>query len=197
MQCLQTASTCYLKTSTALRLSVSPSLLQFPHQRLSHTLLLPPTLCTPPRPLAEYRRLCDCPKTGPPCFLPERRTRRNPHLLNELQVRTIAPAVHIHHEQELALRPLQPTSDRAGSLQAYCSGLIFAPAKSIIRKRFEGRIPGWMRKLSGVSENWSALLQTLEGHASIVTSVAFSRRRDAGVGFEGQDAQAMGRRYRR
>src|SRR2546421_9122891 len=59
-------------------------------------------------------------------------------------------------------------------LQAYCSGLIFAPAKSKIRERFENRIPGWMRKLRGVPEDWGALLQTLEGHRGTVKSVAFS-----------------------
>ncbi|PVH69239.1 hypothetical protein DL98DRAFT_661794 [Cadophora sp. DSE1049] len=38
-------------------------------------------------------------------------------------------------------------------LQAYCSALVFAPEKKI---------------------HWNALLQTLEGHTSVVTSVAFS-----------------------
>jgi WD40 repeat protein len=59
-------------------------------------------------------------------------------------------------------------------LQAYCSALIFAPAKSIVRKQFEDRIPRWMQKLSRVLEDWSAQLQTLEGHSDWVSSVTFS-----------------------
>src|SRR5437016_6153578 len=67
----------------------------------------------------------------------------------------------------------RPAIEKA-PLQAYCSALIFAPAKSIVRKQFEDRIPRWMQKLPRVLEDWSAQLQTLEGHSSSVKSVAFS-----------------------
>ena len=43
------------------------------------------------------------------------------------------------------------------------------------RKQFEDKIPEWMKRLPKVQEDWSALLQTLEGHTSWVNSVAFSR----------------------
>src|SRR2546421_13123241 len=67
----------------------------------------------------------------------------------------------------------RPAIEKA-PLQAYCSALIFAPAKSIVRKQFEDRIPRWMQKLPRVLEDWSAQLQTLEGHSDWVSSVAFS-----------------------
>ena len=59
-------------------------------------------------------------------------------------------------------------------LQLYCSALIFAPEKSIIRKRFEKCIPTWIKRKPRVQAHWSALLQTLEGHSSDVRTVAFS-----------------------
>ena len=43
------------------------------------------------------------------------------------------------------------------------------------RKQFEDKIPEWMKRLPKVQEDWSALLQTLEGHTGWVSSVAFSR----------------------
>src|SRR2546430_17412729 len=55
----------------------------------------------------------------------------------------------------------RPAIEKA-PLQAYRSALIFAPAKSIVRKQFEDRIPRWMQKLPRVLEDWSAQLQTLE-----------------------------------
>ncbi|TEY29165.1 hypothetical protein BOTCAL_0965g00010 [Botryotinia calthae] len=59
-------------------------------------------------------------------------------------------------------------------LQIYCSALFFAPEKSIIRKIFQLCIPSWIHKISRTKSNWSANLQTLEGHSSSVNSVAFS-----------------------
>ncbi|KAF1988969.1 hypothetical protein K402DRAFT_313463, partial [Aulographum hederae CBS 113979] len=59
-------------------------------------------------------------------------------------------------------------------LQAYSSALVFAPTGSIIRKQFEDCIPRWIRRLPKVTEEWNAVLQTLEGHSNSVTSVAFS-----------------------
>ncbi|KAG4444050.1 hypothetical protein IFR05_000510 [Cadophora sp. M221] len=59
-------------------------------------------------------------------------------------------------------------------LQAYCSALVFAPEKSIVRKTFEGCIPSWIQAKPRVETYWSAMLQTLEGHTNVVTSVAFS-----------------------
>ena len=44
----------------------------------------------------------------------------------------------------------------------------------MVRKQFKDRIPKWMKRLPNVQEDWSALLQILEGHTRWVTSVAFS-----------------------
>ena len=60
-------------------------------------------------------------------------------------------------------------------LQLYCSALIFAPENSIVRRQFEKEyIPTWIEKKPSVQANWSAVLQTLEGHTGWVKSVAFS-----------------------
>ncbi|KAH7364004.1 hypothetical protein BKA65DRAFT_389749 [Rhexocercosporidium sp. MPI-PUGE-AT-0058] len=59
-------------------------------------------------------------------------------------------------------------------LQVYCSALVFAPEKSIVRKTFEKCIPSWIQRKPRVETHWNAMLQTLEGHISRVTSVAFS-----------------------
>ena len=59
-------------------------------------------------------------------------------------------------------------------LQSYCSALVFAPEKSIIRAIFEKYIPAWIQIKPKVQAYWSAALQTLEGHSSSVNSVAFS-----------------------
>ncbi|KAF2008283.1 hypothetical protein BU24DRAFT_445587 [Aaosphaeria arxii CBS 175.79] len=58
-------------------------------------------------------------------------------------------------------------------LQTY-SGLVFAPTASLVRKRFQGSIPRWIRGVPKVEEEWNALQQTLEGHGDSVTAVAFS-----------------------
>jgi FOG: WD40 repeat len=59
-------------------------------------------------------------------------------------------------------------------LQIYCAGLVFAPEKSIIRKRFASDLPNWPSQLPRVEVNWSPELQALEGHFDIINSVAFS-----------------------
>jgi WD40 repeat protein len=59
-------------------------------------------------------------------------------------------------------------------LQLYCSALVFAPEKSIVRRQFEKCIPPWIQIKPKVQAHWIATLQTLEGHSSGVTSVAFS-----------------------
>jgi WD40 repeat protein len=59
-------------------------------------------------------------------------------------------------------------------LQLYCSAPVFSPEKSIVRRTFENYIPPWIQRKPRVQAHWSAALQTLEGHTSSVTSVAFS-----------------------
>jgi WD40 repeat protein len=59
-------------------------------------------------------------------------------------------------------------------LQVYCSALVFAPEKSIVRETFEECIPSWIQRKPRVETHWNAMLQTLEGHSASVRSVAFS-----------------------
>ncbi|KAL4995521.1 hypothetical protein BDV10DRAFT_202893 [Aspergillus recurvatus] len=59
-------------------------------------------------------------------------------------------------------------------LQLYCSGLIFAPQQALIRTMFKDDIPDWISRLPKTEENWSAELQTLEGHSSGVNCIKFS-----------------------
>jgi WD40 repeat protein len=59
-------------------------------------------------------------------------------------------------------------------LQLYSSALVFAPEKSIVQRRFEDYIPLWIQRKPKVQADWSACLQTLEGHGSAVNSVNFS-----------------------
>lgn len=60
-------------------------------------------------------------------------------------------------------------------LQLYCSGLMFAPSKSIVRETFGTEMPKWICRLPTVEEFWNAELETLEGHDLWVRSVAFSQ----------------------
>jgi WD40 repeat protein len=59
-------------------------------------------------------------------------------------------------------------------LQTYCSALLFAPEKSIVRETFKRYIPSWIQRKPRVETYWNAMLQTLEGHTAWVNSVAFS-----------------------
>jgi WD40 repeat protein len=59
-------------------------------------------------------------------------------------------------------------------LQLYCSALVFAPEKSIVRRQFERCIPDWIQIKPKVQAHWDAARQVLEGHSLSVTSVAFS-----------------------
>ncbi|KAF2258886.1 WD40 repeat-like protein [Lojkania enalia] len=59
-------------------------------------------------------------------------------------------------------------------LQAYASALLFSPTRSLIRGLFKREEPHGITIEPAVEENWSACLLTLEGHSSLVTSVAFS-----------------------
>ncbi|KAJ6024792.1 hypothetical protein N7540_005589 [Penicillium herquei] len=59
-------------------------------------------------------------------------------------------------------------------LQLYCSGLVFAPAQSIIKKTFQSEIWKQIQPIRGAMDSWGSTLQTLEGHSNYVNSVAFS-----------------------
>ncbi|KAK7177557.1 Vegetative incompatibility protein HET-E-1-like protein 15 [Paraphaeosphaeria sporulosa] len=62
----------------------------------------------------------------------------------------------------------------AAPLQAYVSALVFSPRLSLVRNLFEKEAPPWISIKPPITENWSACLQTLEGHSNWVNSVAFS-----------------------
>ena len=51
---------------------------------------------------------------------------------------------------------------------------MFAPGKSITREKFNNCIPKSFHLRSRIRDDWSALLQTFEGHLGSITSVAFS-----------------------
>ncbi len=51
---------------------------------------------------------------------------------------------------------------------------MFSPARSITRNQFENEAPKWIIRKPAMADNWSACLQTLEGHSSWVKSVAWS-----------------------
>jgi WD40 repeat protein len=59
-------------------------------------------------------------------------------------------------------------------LQTYASALLFSPTGSLIRRLFQQESPEGITIWPAMSDSWGACLQTLEGHSSYVTSVAFS-----------------------
>jgi WD40 repeat protein len=60
------------------------------------------------------------------------------------------------------------------ALQAYVSALLFSPRESLVRKLFQHEEPDSIKIIPAIVDNWSACLQTLEGHSDGVSSVAFS-----------------------
>src|SRR5271156_62466 len=59
-------------------------------------------------------------------------------------------------------------------LQVYSSALAFSPVKCVVRQRYARQLPGWVEVLGSAEEEWSACLQTLEGHSYPINTVAFS-----------------------
>jgi WD40 repeat protein len=59
-------------------------------------------------------------------------------------------------------------------LQIYCSALVFAPERSLIRQTFVDQVPEKAKMLSMREADWDACRSTLEGHSSGVNAVAFS-----------------------
>jgi WD40 repeat protein len=59
-------------------------------------------------------------------------------------------------------------------LQIYCSALVFAPEKSLIRQAFIGQVLQRVHMLSTREADWDACRSTLEGHSGYVSAVAFS-----------------------
>jgi uncharacterized protein with WD repeat len=59
-------------------------------------------------------------------------------------------------------------------LQMYCSALVFAPERSLIRQTFVDQVPETIKMLSMKEADWDACRSTLEGHSEYVSAVAFS-----------------------
>ncbi|KAF2825012.1 vegetative incompatibility protein HET-E-1 [Ophiobolus disseminans] len=59
-------------------------------------------------------------------------------------------------------------------LQIYCSALVFAPERSLIRQTFADQVPEKAKMLSVKEADWDACRSTLEGHSWEVRAVAFS-----------------------
>jgi WD40 repeat protein len=59
-------------------------------------------------------------------------------------------------------------------LQTYASALLFSPTGSLVRQLFQHEEPEAISIRPALSDEWSACLQTLEGHSSYVSSVTFS-----------------------
>ncbi|KAF2460807.1 hypothetical protein BDY21DRAFT_383665 [Lineolata rhizophorae] len=56
----------------------------------------------------------------------------------------------------------------------YASALLFSPTGSLIREHFKDEELQWITIKPSIGDQWSACLQTLEGHSDSVMSVAFS-----------------------
>ncbi|KAI1523476.1 WD40 multi-domain protein, partial [Pyrenophora tritici-repentis] len=59
-------------------------------------------------------------------------------------------------------------------LQIYCSALLFAPERSVIRRTFVDQVPERVKMLSIKEADRDACRSTLEGHSNWVRAVAFS-----------------------
>jgi WD40 repeat protein len=70
----------------------------------------------------------------------------------------------MYHKQAIESSPLQ----------AYGSALLFSPNQSLVRRLFWHEGPQCIALKPGMSDEWGACLQTLEGHSDWVNSVAFS-----------------------
>jgi WD40 repeat protein len=78
----------------------------------------------------------------------------------------------LHDAKRFALRFHSALAD--APLQIYCSTLVFAPERSVIRRIFVDQVPQKVKMLSMEQSDWDACRSTLEGHSEIVTAVAFS-----------------------
>src|SRR3569833_956173 len=70
----------------------------------------------------------------------------------------------LYFKQAIAISPLQ----------TYVSALVFSPTSSAIQQTFGLEGPEWIISKPKTADDWSACLQTLEGHSNSVSSVVFS-----------------------
>ncbi|KAI1821026.1 vegetative incompatibility protein HET-E-1 [Xylaria intraflava] len=100
---------------------------------------------------------------------------RDLRVLKSLSQADPGRCIELSHFVDDALRfaRMNVSSIQVTPLQVYCSALIFTP-KSVVRNTFQSDMPGWISLGPQVSTHWSHCLQMIEGHGSVVTSVAFS-----------------------
>ncbi|KAF1935622.1 hypothetical protein EJ02DRAFT_324548, partial [Clathrospora elynae] len=102
-----------------------------------------------------------------------RESSRCVHLLNSLQALT-GPSASIvqsflHDATRFVLRFQYVLAD--APLQIYCSALVFAPERSLVRRTFVDQVPERAKMLSMKEADWDACRSTLEGHSKYVTAV--------------------------
>ncbi|KAJ5020844.1 hypothetical protein J3E73DRAFT_435232 [Bipolaris maydis] len=81
-------------------------------------------------------------------------------------------AAFIHDMKRFTLYSRLPIE--LAPLQVYSSALVFAPVKSIVKNQFADQLTQWIKSPPQVDDDWSACLQTLEGHNVMIRSVIFS-----------------------
>ncbi|KAL6817501.1 hypothetical protein V8C40DRAFT_281689 [Trichoderma camerunense] len=90
----------------------------------------------------------------------------------------------VHHSDGVQVKAFLEDAERlilsfrraidAAPLQLYSSVLTFAPAKSLVRERFDASRAKWISRIPNVDAQWSPCLQTFEGHAKEIHCVSFS-----------------------
>ncbi|KAM5445021.1 hypothetical protein MferCBS31731_000480 [Microsporum ferrugineum] len=103
------------------------------------------------------------------CNLPDDSTQREDIVIN---INDRIP-LELRYACRYWARHLRQIADTT-PLQLYCSCLIFAPRRSIIKETFKKESSNWIYQFIKGEESWGAELQILEGHSSRVMSVAFS-----------------------
>ncbi|CRK31727.1 hypothetical protein BN1708_005529 [Verticillium longisporum] len=59
-------------------------------------------------------------------------------------------------------------------LQLYVAALVFTPMRSVVKSLYQDEAPSWVTFGATVEQDWSACLQTLEGHDGTIYSVSFT-----------------------
>ncbi|RAH86618.1 NACHT and WD40 domain protein [Aspergillus japonicus CBS 114.51] len=97
------------------------------------------------------------------------------HFLHWLEALAIIGNSELSEFLDDARRFTLQNSSIAGTapLQIYCSGLVFAPMKSIIKKSFIGEMKR-IKTFPVIEDSWSPCLQTFESNSESIRSVAFS-----------------------
>jgi WD40 repeat protein len=59
-------------------------------------------------------------------------------------------------------------------LQTYAAALAFCPTETEVKRQYWGERLQFIKTVTGIRDNWDPCFQTLEGHSSWVSAVAFS-----------------------